>query len=393
MLFEGEKIEIVNAAENGPTLTDKELDEKYLRGEVRIVTEQARYPLSTIPSLMGESDSYQFNPEYQRRQRWDDVKRSKLIESFIMNVPVPPIFLYENDYSAYEVMDGLQRLTTIVKFYNDEFALQGLGEWKELNGKKYSELPNLVRKGIDRRYMSSIILLQETAKTKEEELRLKQMVFERINSGGVKLSHQESRNAIYDGPLNKLCMRLSKNEDFTSLWKIEVDYSDPSKEYQDDIFYREMRDVELVLRFFAQRQGRELQKNNLEYLKDYLDYYLKNGNLFSKKVISALEELFVETIHLAKELFSEKAFWLYKKRRGELSWYDRPTVVVYDPMMYALSQYVGQKKMLVAKKDEIQSEVMNFYAKNEKIFEGRTTTRGMQTKRENAFLKFFAGFV
>jgi hypothetical protein len=88
------------------TVTDTELNEKYVAGEVRIVTEQARYPLNTIVSLL-ESGDYELNPEFQRRHRWSAEKQSRLMESFVMNVPVPPIFLYEDRYSHYEVMDGL----------------------------------------------------------------------------------------------------------------------------------------------------------------------------------------------------------------------------------------------------------------------------------------------
>ena len=121
-----------------------------------VLFKQARYPLNTIVNLV-ESDDYILNPEFQRRHRWNNSRKSKLIESFI--VFLIPQFLYEFEYSKYEVMDGLQRLTAISQFYKDEFVLQDLGEWKELNGYRYSNLPDQVRKGIDRRYISSIILL------------------------------------------------------------------------------------------------------------------------------------------------------------------------------------------------------------------------------------------
>src|SRR5690606_36341848 len=127
--------------------SDEEINSKYREGEIRIVTEQARYPLNTISSMV-HSDSYKMNPEYQRRHRWTNRKRSSLIESLIMNVPIPPIFLYEYEYSSYEVMDGLQRLTAISSFYDDEFELEGLTKWPELNGKKYNKLPKLVKQGV-----------------------------------------------------------------------------------------------------------------------------------------------------------------------------------------------------------------------------------------------------
>ena len=95
------------------TLSDNEINEKYKKGEIRIVTEQARYPLDSIETML-DSKKYLLNPEYQRRKRWDNARKSRLIESFIMNVPIPPIFLYEIEYSIYEVMDGQQRLKEIL---------------------------------------------------------------------------------------------------------------------------------------------------------------------------------------------------------------------------------------------------------------------------------------
>jgi hypothetical protein len=78
--------------------SNDEINAKYDRGEIRIVTEQARYPLGSIADLLASGD-YKLDPDYQRRHRWSVQQRSRLIESFIMNVPVPPVFLYEWDYS------------------------------------------------------------------------------------------------------------------------------------------------------------------------------------------------------------------------------------------------------------------------------------------------------
>ncbi len=145
-MFDGEAIELHPQRKTEEHFSDDEINEKYVRGEVRIVTEQARYPLVSVPQLLSSGD-YLLRPEYQRRHRWSPEKKSRLIESLVMNVPVPPIFLYEYEFSKYEVMDGLQRLSTIHEFYEDRFELQGLAEWPELNGKKYSTLPSSIKAG------------------------------------------------------------------------------------------------------------------------------------------------------------------------------------------------------------------------------------------------------
>lgn len=233
MLLPGEKIQWTKEDVPIITASDTKINDKYLTGEVRIVTEQARYPLDTITGMVS-SGKYNLMPTFQRRHRWDNEKKSRLIESFIMNVPIPPIFLYEVEFSQYEVMDGLQRLSTICDFYADRFTLTGLKLWPELNGKKYSELPEMVRQGIDRRYLSSIILLQESAKTPEKAQEMKQLVFERINSGGVKLEAQETRNALYNGSMNQLCTKLSRDKYLCALFGIpNIETLDLFEEEQD----------------------------------------------------------------------------------------------------------------------------------------------------------------
>ena len=206
-LLSGETFKLDKAKKINKHLSDSQINEKYSKGEIRIITEQARYPLDGITNML-DSGKYNLNPEYQRRKRWDVQQQSKLIESFIINVPIPPIFIYEVSFANYEIMDGLQRLTAISDFYRDKFSLTGLEEWSELNGRKYSDLPKSVREGIDRRYLSSIVLLNETAKDPEIADSLKQMVFGRLNGGGDKLTSQESRNALFMGTFNNLCIKL-----------------------------------------------------------------------------------------------------------------------------------------------------------------------------------------
>lgn len=384
-LFPGEELTFTSQPVPRVQTSDDSVNQKYVSGEVRIVTEQARYPLNTIAGMV-DSPDYELNPEFQRRHRWSPEKQSRLIESFIMNVPVPPIFLYEDDYSHFEVMDGLQRLTAISSFYRNGLELVGLTEWAELNGRTYSQLPDQVRRGIDRRYLSSIILLRETANTPEEAERLKQLVFERINSGGEKLKEQESRNAIYNGPLNKLCIELSRNPDLCILWGIpppnlaeNLDF--PGPELEKNPLYQTMGDVELVLRFFAHRQRRRIGAGAL---KTYLDMYLKQGNSFPKSTRDDLAILFEKTIALVHETLGERAFWLWRYRHDQWNWLARPTTSAYDAVMYVFSQNLHRADEIRSHKDEFRAAMPVFYQHHVQSFDARTTN--MTNLRERDML-------
>jgi hypothetical protein len=396
-LFEGEKIDLENFHSEGVSQFDRELiNQKYIKGEVRIVTEQARYPLNSIVSMV-ESQNYNLNPDFQRRHRWNIEKKSKLIESFIMNVPIPPIFLYEVKFAFYEVMDGLQRLNAIYDFYKNKFKLKGLEEWKELDNLTYSELPDQVRFGIDRRYLSSIILLQETAKSSEEAQKLKQLVFERLNSGGVKLEPQETRNALYDGSLNKICIKLARNKYLSKLWGIpeptdeELNSDNISDQLLENEAYRKMDDVELVLRFFAYRQLEFFDPPSLTF---FLDQFLKKGNLFSKNLLSEYEILFISTIKLVYEVLGQEAFWLWRKtRKGRWQWFERPTKVVYDPIMQVFSQNIENGERLIARKVDIRKDIKKIYEKNYEEFGGRNTYKSNVIRRINLIQKFLQNYL
>nr|WP_263326066.1 DUF262 domain-containing protein [Neobacillus sp. Marseille-Q6967] len=365
------------------TLTDEEINEKYQKGELRIVTEQGRYPLQNIKEILGKN--MELNPEYQRRRVWTNLQKSRLIESFIMNIPVPPVFLYEIEFSKHEVMDGLQRLSTLYDFYSNKFKLEGLEVWKELNNRYYSELPENIQKGIDRRYISTIVILNETAKNKEEEQILKKFVFERLNTGGTKLTDQENRNALYDGKLNKLCINISDNNDlFKNIWGIPVD-SNP--DLAENSLYKRMEDVELVLRFFAYRQ---LENIPGVRVKEILDLYIiEANNKYSDKVLSSLEKLFNNTLELAHGIFEDKTFVLYSKRKnGDFQWSNTPSKMVYDPVMKSLSKFAfddSKKQKLINSKAEIIGKTEELFKENLVDFNGRNNNKSDVLRRTQLF--------
>lgn len=378
--FSGEELKL-NELKNGTTqkVSFSEISKKYYEGQVRIVTEQARYPLNTIVALV-DSKNYILRPGFQRRHRWDNKRKSKLIESFIINVPIPPVFLYETSYSKYEVMDGLQRITAIYEYYNDVFELEGLEEWKELNGLKYSQLPEVVRLGIDRRYLSSIILLQETAKDYDQAMTMKQLVFERLNSGGVDLSDQETRNALYDGKLNQLCMELSKNVHFRKLFNIQLNIDDVNSATENSM-YDKMEDVELVLRFFAFRQ---IEKWDSSYIKKFLDQYLILGNNMPESTLKELSNCFLDTIEIIHSVFGGAAFKLWRKTKGSdvLKQASKPTKVLYDPLMLSFCQFIDKKDILMEKKEVICNELKKLFEEQPDLFISRFNKNDIIQRRD-----------
>ncbi|MBC5668546.1 MULTISPECIES: DUF262 domain-containing protein [Eubacterium] len=380
-------------------LSEEEINEKYEIGEARIVTEQGAIKLPLVKDVF-TNGKYDRKPIYQRRITWDNKKRSRLIESFIMNIPVPPIFIYEVEYGKYEVMDGLQRISAIMDFYDNEYALEGLTEWPELNTKKYSELPKKIKEGIDRRQISVVSLLKESAKSQEQEQRMKRMVFERLNTGGVKLEDQEIRNALYNGEFNKLCKELSTNTTFRKLWGIpvSVDEDNNTKElYQLDTvdsldvadelalnnLYMRMYDVELVLRFFAMRHVNEYSGQ----LSDFLDKCMIFGNTILEENSDrgdVLKELFINTIEIANKMFGDKAFCQYKEIRNQFKW-SKPQKMIYDSLMLALTKYDINS---VPNNNKLITQYMEkAYKQNEEMFNGKKQSKTDILNRADFFEK------
>jgi hypothetical protein len=318
--------------------TDREINEKYESREQRIVTEANREKLPNFVEALKRPNYMILRPFYQRRPRWKPDRQSKLIESFIINIPVPPIFLYEQGYNSYEVMDGQQRITAIQAFYENDLTLTGLELWPELNGKTYSKLPSKIKAGIDRRSISSVVLVKESAETEEEAQLIKQLVFERLNTGGVQLAKQEVRNCLYQGNLNSLLLKLSRLKQFAQAWgvpdEVETDGENIPDILLENKLFANMGDAELVLRFFALR--------HVEHFKDgmqgFLDTYMIRSKNFTDKDIEVLENLFVETLLLATEVFGENVFRPYIQKDGQWQWAPRAYTAYYDAVMVGLSR-------------------------------------------------------
>lgn len=357
-------------------LTDEEIDLKYTSKEERIVTESNREKLPNFVEALKRPNYMNVRPFYQRRRRWDPERQSRLVESFIMNIPVPPLFLYETQFNTYEVMDGQQRITAIKAFYDNELKLEGLERWPELNGLTYTKLPPKIKAGIDRRSISYVVLLTESATTDEDAVLLKQLVFERLNTGGVRLSNQEVRNCVYQSRFNNLLIELARHPVFRNAWGlpsfVERELTNPPESLTDNNFYSKMQDVEVVLRFFALRHVDNYQRG----MQGFLDLYMVRATVFTEDDVSMLRSVFNDVIGLAGEVFGDLIFRPYEPKRGE--WAKQSHVAFADAVMVAFSRHLPDREKLLQRKEALIEATKALFQNNE---EGTFTGRG-NTKRD-----------
>ena len=357
-------------------LTDEEIDLKYTTKEERIVTESNREKLPNFVEALKRPNYMNVRPFYQRRRRWDTERQSRLIESFIINIPVPPLFLYETQFNTYEVMDGQQRITAIKAFYDNQLTLEGLERWPELNGMTYLKLPPKIKAGIDRRSISYVVLLTESAATDEDAVLLKQLVFERLNTGGIRLSNQEVRNCLYQSRFNNLLIELARNHIFRKAWGlpafVERELTNPTDSLIENNFYSRMQDVEVVLRFFALRHAEYYQRG----MQGFLDLYMVRAIEFTEEDITVLRNLFNDSFAMVGEIFGDILFRPFDPKKNE--WTKQPQVAFADAVIVAASRHLADKAKLILQKDKITTETKSLFQKYE---EGTFTGRG-NTKRD-----------
>lgn len=204
------------------------------------------------------------SPEYQRLFRWTNEQRSRLIESIVLGLPIPPIFLIEDNDGVLELIDGLQRTSSVLQFLNHsaidqpELTLSGCDILTGLNGLRFNDLPTSVRFKIKRSPIRATII------NKSGDAFVKYEMFKRLNTGGAPLSAQEIRNCssrmVEGGDLfYDAIQEMAQNPAFvTATSKLPITFKD------------KRGDEELVLRFFAVTQYRDEYKGNIEGWLDSL---------------------------------------------------------------------------------------------------------------------------
>jgi hypothetical protein len=338
-------------AEESRANSDVEINAKYGKRELRIVTETNREQLPNFVAALKRPDWLKLQPFYQRRKRWDDKRKSKLIESFIMNIPVPPCFLFESDFARYEVMDGQQRISAIWDFYNNNFKLKGLKQWPDLNGRIYDKLPGEIKKGLDRRSISYIVLLKESATSTDEEILLRQQVFERLNTGGVELENQEIRHCIYHNKFDEALVEMAKHPAMRKAWNLPEYSTDedtnPSDYLLANLHFSKMKDVEFILRFFALRHAEQYRGG----MQNFLNQYMIRSRRFSEGDVEDLENIFVDTIEFGQQIYLDNLFKPWIQKTGK--WSKQPQFAYADAVLVGLSKFREQKERLIELREEV----------------------------------------
>lgn len=296
--------------------SEKDIVERFKHAQDALVIQASDLSLASIASMV-ESGAIDVQPVFQRRERWDVRKQSALIESFLLNIPVPPVYLAEEEFGRYTVIDGQQRITAISSYIDNRFPLTGLSSFYELTGLRFRQLPPELKNALTvRPYMRAITILRQSEPTTKYE------VFHRLNSGGEPLNAQEIRNVLFRGPLNDLIVGLSGEDGLRRQLKIR-DNRSPA--------YRAMVDVEYVLRFLTLHES---WRGFSGSLRDSMDNFMARHFSASSDELASFREDFTSSLNGCLTIWGVNAF----KRPEGTAWRDQALAGMYDAQMIALAE-------------------------------------------------------
>ena len=266
------------------TIQDKDAAEIEIRDKQQQINYDTKeYPVEILVQkyMEGINDDTNelFIPDYQREMAWDEARQSKFIESVILGLPIPYIFVAdihddENDEARLEIIDGTQRIRTLTRFVNNELTLSGLKKLENLNGFKFADLLLPRQRRFNR---ITLRMIQLTEKTNEE---VRRDLFERINTGSLDLNEMEKRRGIQRGPFLDLIEELSKNSKFRELCAFS------------DTAIRSREPQEFVLRFFAFLNNYSHFNSKVNtFLDEYLKQVNEDPNFDSEKMQAEFESM------------------------------------------------------------------------------------------------------
>ena len=343
--------------------------ENSLQKEIDLMAKSIKtdnYPMSIgeLANLYQDGD-LKINPIYQRMFRWDITQQSALIESILLNIPIPPIYVYQNEKGKWNLIDGQQRLSTIFKFMgilkkeSEEDESHELVKSEPLTCTKFlpslegkywdNEDPNISLTDVQRRYIKRAKMLIIIIDKSSDEFAQYEM-FQRLNTGGSHLSPQEIRNCILvmkNEEVYKKLKDMSKYQNFINTLPISEKDSE------------EQGYLELIVKYFVLRYSSfnvSDSENYNNFLTDeILDLINKNNIDFDKE-----EELFKQTFDLLYEVMDENAFKKYDAEKGKSS--GAVLVGAYEAIIPGLTANINYYK---DQKIELEQTIKNIYSTDE----------------------------
>lgn len=293
-----------------PEIEEQNLDILNIPPEKRrLNTETYDFTVSTLIDYL--NDKHIIIPEFQRGYVWNRAQASRLIESLIINCPIPVIFLSQSSDERLAVIDGNQRLNSIKLFLANDFELRGLTAYPELEGYKFTDLDPRFQRHIQNRTIRCIVILKDT------HPQIKFDVFERLNTGSVKLNSHELRHGIHSGALMDILEKLGDNKLFQDLTLNKND--------------KRMKSDELVLRFFA------LIENWRSYIKplvSFLNSYSEMNRNPTESKLLELQDEFLNTLNKINSVLNKYAFKTYerslKNTKFNAALFDAQMVTFYE---------------------------------------------------------------
>lgn len=314
---------------------DTEVVDPEIRPEIAYDTDGIRYSITSFGKDIDVDGYYKrlkngsiYRPEYQRKFVWKTARSSMLIESLFIGLPVPQIFFFEEADGKWSIIDGLQRLTTIRRFYDDDFSLKAPGLLPELRGKKYSQLTPSQASTIGNATLRAVVLRQDKPEKDNSSV---YELFHRINTQSSPLSAQEIRSCISRGKLNELLVELNQNVCWRTIFGSE---------------HSRLKDRELILRFISLH----FAENYKPPMTKFLDGFMENQKNPDESYIEQYRKTFTETIELIHSALGADAFRPKPENRALI-------LTNYDAVMHGIA-------CSIEKGSEISTEQVKEFSEN-----------------------------
>lgn len=344
-----------------------EIERRFEQSQNDLVIQSSDFSLQGLKEMV-DGQIIDLSPKYQRRERWEVERQSELIESFLLNVPVPPIYLAEEEYGVYSIIDGKQRITAVADFLNNAYKLKGLESFSEINGARFRDLPKSLQNALKiRPYLRVITLL------KQSHPELKYEVFIRLNRGGISLNNQEIRNVAFRGPLNDEIYEAASDDLLRSALKIENNKS---------AAYQQMQDAEYILRFLT------LHDNWIEFtgsLSRSMDAFMISNRNVTAIQAKEIVAPFYSAISRTGQLWGDVAFQRWDGER----WRQQALAGLFDAEMIACAMLSeGQVVALSSKRTQIINRTKQLFGNpgfEEAVRLGTNTPARLRTRVSDMF--------